>query len=96
MEGETGVEGWRKEVFGGTEEVLEMTIDLRNLRAEIDKRNNQIEERNQEIEHLKTNMARKDSTIKELQSQLMMEKMEAQVKQKQLIKWKEVMTEANK
>ena len=66
-----------------------MTTDLWKLREEV-------EERNQENERLKTESTKKDSGMKELQTQLAMVKMESQVQNKQLLKHKEVMDEANK
>ena len=45
---------------------------------------------------MKTELAKKDNGIKELQTQLSMTKMETQVQQKQLMKRKEVMAEENK
>ena len=66
-----------------------MTTDLRKLRAEVEKLS-------QENEQMKTELAKKESRIKELQIQLATMKMEAQLQNKPLLKCKEVMDEANK
>ena len=55
-----------------------------------------IEEQNREIKQLKMELATKDNGMKELQSQLTMTKMDAQVQYKQLVGRKELMAEANK
>ena len=73
-----------------------MTTDLRKLRAELDEWSPEIEEQNREIEQLKTEIARKDSDMKELQSQLTMAKMESQVQHKQILKRNDVLAEAKK
>ena len=59
-----------------SEEAVQITTNLWKLRAEV-------EERSQENESLKTELAKKESGMKELQTQMAMVKIEVQVQKKQ-------------
>ena len=62
-----------------SEEAIQMTMDLRKLKAVVD-------EQSQENAQLKMELAKKENGMKELQTQLAMVKMEAQVQHKQMLK----------
>ena len=72
-----GEKTWSEAEKKFSEEAIQMTTDLWKLREKV-------EERSQENERLKTELAKKESGMKELQTPLAMVKMEAQVQSKQL------------
>ena len=84
-----GEKTWSEVEKKFSEEAVKKNIDLPKVRAEV-------EEWSEENDRLKTELARKESGMNELQTQMGMVKMESQVQNKQLQKRKEIMDEAKK
>ena len=72
-----------------SEEVVQMTTNLRKLKVVVD-------EQSRENAQLKTEFAKKKKGMQELQTQLGIIKLQAQMQSKQLQQRKETMAEANK